>query len=82
MTLRKYYGYDRNALLESAAAMRDIDSACLVIQRAIGQNDGGAAGVFFSDVKKISEFEESKSTRDRALLMSEYLDFEYAMARA
>ena len=79
--LTKYYTFDRYELLQHAASKGNIDDACAVIQRAIGQTDGGVAAIFFSDDEKVAEFENTTDPRERSLLMAEYLDLEYAIDR-
>jgi hypothetical protein len=39
-----------------AAREQDLDAACIIIQDAIGQTDGGVAGMFFSDLDTPAEW--------------------------
>lgn len=73
--------FDRHALLMNAAAHTDIDEACRVIQRGIGQTDGGIAGIFFSDDEKVAGYQNASDPRERALILSEYLDLEASFSR-
>lgn len=75
--MNKFYGYDRNALLTTAASMPNLDASCAYIQEMIGQDDGGVAGIFFSDDDRVIDYEMGGDSRFLAL--SDYLDFEYSI---
>jgi len=70
--------FNRTDLLTKAAASLDIDEACATIQNAIGQTDGGLAGIFFSDDDLVTAYETEDSIDARVSILSEYLDLELA----
>lgn len=45
----EYHQYSRLAC--AAASEDDLDDACRIIQDAMGQTDGGVAGIVFSDIE-------------------------------
>lgn len=68
-----YEQYSRLAC--EAAACEDLDSACLVIQEALGQEDGGVAGIVFSDIDR--EDWEFLSGQEKEKRMEEYALVEF-----
>jgi hypothetical protein len=72
-------GPNRAALIETAARCTDLDRACAVIQRYIGQDDGGVAGLVFSGPEG-DEYETADLARRKELLAN-YLLTEEAMQR-
>ena len=68
-----------NAAIERAAAITDINDACLTIQNALGVEYGDVAGIFFSgtDEKAFSTL----STDERRELLKRYVEAERAYSR-
>jgi len=58
---------DETEKLIDDATQAALNAGCLAIQNAIGQTDGGVAGVVFSD----DEFEQLLKTKFRAYLETE-----------
>lgn len=67
-------------LITQAAAHDDLDDACRVIQCAIGQTDGGIAGVEFSDIQ--NEGWTPLPMEERIKRMGNYLRIERLYAEA
>lgn len=57
-------------LAHQAADCEDLDSACRIIQDAMGQTDGGVAGVVFSDLE--SEDWPEMPIQEKRRRMEEY----------
>lgn len=70
-----------HTLFANAAACDDLDEAARAIQNAIGQDDGGLAGMFFSDFEDIESRWPSMSPSERQPILKDYLAFELRIAR-
>ena len=68
-----YEQYSRLAC--QAADCEDLDSACRLIQEALGQDDGGVAGIVFSDIDR--EDWEFLSRQEKEKRMEEYALVEF-----
>ena len=70
-----------HTLIANAAACDDLDDSARVIQNAIGQDDGGLAGMFFADFEDIESRWPSMSLSERHPILKDYLAFELRIAR-
>jgi hypothetical protein len=61
-------------VIDTAIEQDDLDSAVLIIQDHIGQDDGGNASMFFSDMNEDDWTVMSKGRRRHRL--SEYMKYE------
>lgn len=59
--------------LEMACRTSDLDAACRYIQDGLGQDDGGAAGMFFSAEERGNEAFAVMPHRVRYLLLCDYI---------
>ena len=67
-----------DAIASTAAAYRDLDEACVSVQRAIGQPDGGLAGLHFGGSDDVEGQWGAMSLEDRRTRMRGYVDLEFA----
>lgn len=72
-------GYALHAIaINDAAMLTDLDDACAIVQAAIGQTDGGVAGIFFSGPEG-EEYPTADGAR-RAELLRDYIKLEETYA--
>lgn len=66
--------------IEHARELDDLDAACLVIQDALGQTDGGTASIFFSGWEEKDWLSNSEGEREDVL--REYVEYEQRFLEA
>lgn len=72
MTITTQKINEAKSLIAQAAAIDDLDEACILLQDAIGQEDGGVADLYFSGVRDWP----SLGVAERADHLAKYLELE------